>query len=240
MKVPAPNIHPFAANGHFSLYYRPFFNLSSYFSSKWLGGTPILSTGIFTWFLSYRSGIEWKHNDEALSLPTTHRMRFVNAKNLLTLQSLLLFLLIVVVALGIALPYIVPPRTAANTTEFITTEVSLATPVPTSLATRWEYLTVIYAQSTNLADNPNNDLYELVTADQEPYASQFSAILYEGCDGLDNFIYEEINCLSGNFKGREYFLNLIGQDGWELIQIDNYISQYTYKIDILFKRPTRP
>jgi len=30
MKVRAPNIHPFAANGHFSLYYRPFFNLSSY------------------------------------------------------------------------------------------------------------------------------------------------------------------------------------------------------------------
>jgi len=30
MKVHAPNIHPFAANGHFSLYYRPFFSLSSY------------------------------------------------------------------------------------------------------------------------------------------------------------------------------------------------------------------
>jgi len=28
--VPAPNIRPFAANGHFSLYYRPFFSLSSY------------------------------------------------------------------------------------------------------------------------------------------------------------------------------------------------------------------
>ena len=205
------------------------------FGSKWLGGTPILSTGIFTWFLSYRSGIEWKHNDEALSLPTTHRMRFVNAKNLLTLQSLLLFLLIVVVALGIALPYIVPPRTAANTTEFVPTEVSLATPVPTSLATRWEYLTVNYSQITYFIDP-----YELVTADQEPYESQFLAILYEGCDGLDNFSSEQRNCLSGNFKGREYFLNLIGQDGWELIQIDNQSSQYTYKIDILFKRPTRP
>jgi len=31
MKVRAPNIHPFAANGHFSLYYRPFFSLSSYY-----------------------------------------------------------------------------------------------------------------------------------------------------------------------------------------------------------------
>jgi len=30
MKVQSPNIRPFAANGHFSLYYRPFFNLSSY------------------------------------------------------------------------------------------------------------------------------------------------------------------------------------------------------------------
>jgi len=35
MKVRAPNIHPFAANGHFSIYYRPFFSLSSYcFSMK--------------------------------------------------------------------------------------------------------------------------------------------------------------------------------------------------------------
>ena len=30
MKVRAPNIRPFAAKGHFSLYYRPFFSLSSY------------------------------------------------------------------------------------------------------------------------------------------------------------------------------------------------------------------
>jgi len=30
MKVRAPNIRPFAAIGHFSLYYRPFFSLSSY------------------------------------------------------------------------------------------------------------------------------------------------------------------------------------------------------------------
>jgi len=30
MKVRAPNIRPFAANDHFSLYYRPFFSLSSY------------------------------------------------------------------------------------------------------------------------------------------------------------------------------------------------------------------
>jgi len=30
MKVRAPNIRPFAADGHFYLYYRPFFSLSSY------------------------------------------------------------------------------------------------------------------------------------------------------------------------------------------------------------------
>jgi len=34
MKVRAPNIHPFAANGHFSLYYRLFFSLSSYPETK--------------------------------------------------------------------------------------------------------------------------------------------------------------------------------------------------------------
>jgi len=41
MKVPAPNIHPFAANGHFSLYYRPFFNLSSYEKGFEAAGDPI-------------------------------------------------------------------------------------------------------------------------------------------------------------------------------------------------------
>jgi len=30
MKVRALDIRPFAANGHFSLYYPPFFSLSSY------------------------------------------------------------------------------------------------------------------------------------------------------------------------------------------------------------------
>jgi len=30
MKVRTPDIHLFAANGHFSFYYRPFFSLSSY------------------------------------------------------------------------------------------------------------------------------------------------------------------------------------------------------------------
>jgi len=34
MKVRASNIHLFAANGHFSLYYQPFFNLSSYEENK--------------------------------------------------------------------------------------------------------------------------------------------------------------------------------------------------------------
>jgi len=40
MKVRAPNIHPFAANGHFSIYYRPFFSLSSYrpFKAQHKGG----------------------------------------------------------------------------------------------------------------------------------------------------------------------------------------------------------
>jgi len=33
MEVCAPNIRPFAANGHFSLYYRPFFSLSSYLNT---------------------------------------------------------------------------------------------------------------------------------------------------------------------------------------------------------------
>jgi len=41
MKVRAPNIHPFAANGHFSLYYGPFFSLSSYEKGFESAGDPI-------------------------------------------------------------------------------------------------------------------------------------------------------------------------------------------------------
>jgi len=40
MKVRAPNIHPFAANGHFSLYYRLFFSLSSYQEPVSMGASP--------------------------------------------------------------------------------------------------------------------------------------------------------------------------------------------------------
>ena len=149
----------------------------------------------------------------------------MNARNLLALQSVLLVLLIVVVGVGIMLPYVAPPRGA--------------TPTPSGPTSQWEYLTVNYTQSTNYAENPNNDRYELVTADQEPYASQFITILYEGCDGIAGDFSAEMNCVSGNFKGREYFLNLLGQDGWELVQVDNQSSQYTYQVELLLKRPVR-
>jgi len=43
MKVRAPDIRPFAANSHFSLYYRPFFSLSSYTSSEFDLLDPIVS-----------------------------------------------------------------------------------------------------------------------------------------------------------------------------------------------------
>jgi len=47
MKVHAPNIHPFAANGHFSLYYRPFFSLSSYPFCLFSLGLPMEQLRLF-------------------------------------------------------------------------------------------------------------------------------------------------------------------------------------------------
>lgn len=170
----------------------------------------------------------------------------MNTKNLLTLQSILLFLLIVVVALGSGLPYIIPPRTATNTVEVVPTQAILSTPtsvpsmstaIPVVTPTQWEYLTINYSQYTNYAENPINPRFEIVTVDQEPYASLFSAILYAGCNNVAGDFAAESNCASGNFKGREYFLNVLGQDGWELIQVDNQSSEFEYQVDMLFKRP---
>lgn len=171
----------------------------------------------------------------------------MNAKNLLTLQSVLLFLLIVVVALGIALPYIVPPRTAANTAAIVPTEITLSTPtpVPTASITQWEYLSVDYAQHQILDALYNSDAdvyrYEIVSA-PEPYGSRFTALLTDGCSITGDILFdtEAQNCIGRNYIGRENVLSVLGVDGWELIAFDNHSTEYSYQVDMLFKRPIYP
>ena len=142
----------------------------------------------------------------------------MNTKNLLMLQIVLLLGLVLLVAVGIALPYILPiQRSDSNSSN-----------------TKWQYLTLNYSQG-NSFDN-DYPLYELISADVEPYASQFPAILNEGCSGSGEFSGQTL-CIARNFKGREFFLTSLGSDGWELIQMDNQSSQYSYSVEMLFKRP---
>lgn len=167
-------------------------------------------------------------------------MRCVNTKNLLMLQSFLMFLLVVIVALGVALPYIVPPRTATNNTEIVPTAMTLSTstPVPNGSITQWEYLSVDYAQfETFDGEVPR---YEIVNA-PEPYGSRFAVLLFEGCsitDSLSSYFDIEVRkCIGRNFIGREYVLSVLGADGWEMVAFDNQSSEYSYRVEMVFKRP---
>jgi hypothetical protein len=110
--------------------------------------------------------------------------------------------------------------------------------------TRWEYITVDYSQNQIIGTMYDIDadvsMYELIFVDAEPYASLFSAALTEGCTISDEtyimFDEEVQKCIGGNFIGREFVMNALGADGWELIQIDNNSTEYSYKVDMVFKR----
>ncbi len=39
------------------------------------------------------------------------------------------------------------------------------------------------------------------------------------------------------FRGRAYYLNLWGNDGWELISVNDKSTEYMYMIEMIFKRP---
>jgi len=85
--------------------------------------------------------------------------------------------------------------------------VSTAKSQSTVSGTQWEYLTFQYMQIQGVG--------ELVTVDTEPYMTEFG---------------------SGGSNGRKYYLDILGNDGWELIDLDN-TSSSTYSVDMVFKRP---
>jgi len=69
MKVRAPNIHPFAANGHFSLYYRPFFSLSSYGNPlDWHSWLAIASPEQQAHVELRHYSVDWTDLDEGLDI----------------------------------------------------------------------------------------------------------------------------------------------------------------------------
>lgn len=98
--------------------------------------------------------------------------------------------------------------------------------------TKWEYLTLDYSQLGSF--DPGIDgtkRYEIVLADKVPYKDTFIQASYGDCKSDDDA------CKIALFKGREYYLDLLGADGWEMIAFNNLSSQYTYQVEMIFKRP---
>jgi hypothetical protein len=170
----------------------------------------------------------------------------MNTKFLLVAQSVLLFMLILVVMMGIGLLYLAPPR-PAKTLDAESTAIPTATPAPApqSATTQWEYLSVDYGQHTILGTqydiNAEVSRYELVDV-ADPYGSMFLDLLTKGCTITKDILFdtEAQTCIGKNFIGREFVLSVLGKDGWELVAFDNHSTEYSYQVDMLFKRPLNP
>ncbi len=149
----------------------------------------------------------------------------------------------ILVSLVILMASFLQIKLASPTTPLPTAQSVLQpTPAPTAQTAfiQWEYINLDYSQhKTYDADVP---LYEVLIID-EPYESALYRILGKGCSVYSYpdilFNPETQKCAGKNFKGREYFFNVLGQDGWELISIENTSDQYNYSVDAVFKRPIR-
>jgi hypothetical protein len=97
---------------------------------------------------------------------------------------------------------------------------------------QWEYLSFSYSQSDTY--DTSAPRYELVLIN-EPYSGIFEQVLYQGCSSGSGLL----SCVGKNFQGLEYFLNVLGKDGWEAINFANSSDQNTYRLEMLFKRPIR-
>lgn len=110
-----------------------------------------------------------------------------------------------------------------------------------STVTRWEYMSMSYSQylviGTGFAFGVDEQRYELITA-PEPYGTEFNELLLSGCEFTGNdFDVESELCMAGNFIGLEYALNVVGYDGWELISLVNNSTEFSYSVEMIFKRP---
>jgi hypothetical protein len=116
------------------------------------------------------------------------------------------------------------------------TTIPTAQPVPQNnikeTSARWEYISLSYSQGNTYDEDVTR--YETVNIN-EPYQNAFDQILYKGCSN-DKDIF---TCIGKNFQGLEFFLDVLGKDGWEAIGFANTSDQYKYSIDVVFKRAVR-
>lgn len=93
----------------------------------------------------------------------------------------------------------------------------------------WEYLTVQYSQLDLFLDE---GLIEVVQSNDPLYDQQlFSELICK------DILSEENKQCAENFRGMAYYLNLWGQEGWELLSVVDKSDQYTFSVEIILKRP---
>jgi hypothetical protein len=98
----------------------------------------------------------------------------------------------------------------------------------TSVIPKWEYLGFNYSQMDSDLDGDRMEL--MFTGD-----SYYDELIMAGipCD-LDDRDFE--NCMEREFRGSSYYLNILGQEGWELFSVTDKSSEYVYSVEMLFKR----
>jgi hypothetical protein len=89
---------------------------------------------------------------------------------------------------------------------------------------RWEYAIMQYSQFSDFSGNENP--LEFAIIDRVEYLEAFS----NGCEVLDD------ECNMENFQGLNYYVNILGSDGWEMVSVNNTSTNH-YSVEIFFKRP---
>ena len=96
---------------------------------------------------------------------------------------------------------------------------------------QWEYLTVHYSQYTDYSEGAEDPI-EVVFSNDLVY----DVALYGDLICQAGIFDADGSCI-GLFRGQAYYLNLWGNDGWELVNINDKSTQYTYSVEMIFKRP---
>lgn len=88
----------------------------------------------------------------------------------------------------------------------------------------WEYLILSYTQYDTDFDG---NLVELVI----PSRPEYTHLAMPSC--------LEEDCLEDIFQGLDYYLDVFGLDGWELVTLIDKSTQYSYRVELIFKRQRR-
>lgn len=95
---------------------------------------------------------------------------------------------------------------------------------------QWEYLTAVYSQL------PGN----------LPTDTPFAEFVQTNDPAYDQQLFGDLICAAKNprdgtcrelLRGEAYYLNLWGNDGWELVNLINVSTSEIYRVEMVFERP---